>query len=133
MGLEALYLQKKEEGTLTRRLGQRVGKIMSFFDKPPIKVKGIIGDAYEIRSAVVHGSKLKEESRQPILEDVIEYLQLSIITFLEMNEEKSKSDFLSLIDHSLLEKKAHEKLKELKEGCTTWNFLEKARRKRKRE
>jgi len=114
MGLEALYLKAEERQELSHRLAQRVAKVMKFFDKQPIKVYNIIKDGYEIRSSFVHGSpSCIEEPRKAkeILDKIVEYLRKSIIVFLQIPKEKE--DFISLIDNSMLENRANEKLQQL--------------------
>jgi len=113
MGLEALYLKAKEE-ELSHRLAQRVAKLLSFREEKPIKIYNLVKEAYDIRSNFVHGSPLQNKKPQEvkkILDSIIEYLRKSIITFIQLQEEKEK--LLSLVDNALLEKQAEDKLQNL--------------------
>ena len=112
MGLEALYL--KSEGELSHRLAQRVAKLLSFFEEEPIKVYRNVKKAYNIRSGFVHGSPLQNKKPQEvkeILDNIIEYLRKSILTFIQL--QKEKKELLSLIDDALLEKQKDIKLQNL--------------------
>ena len=116
MGLEALYLKAKEE-ELSHRLAQRVAKLLSFREEKPIKIYNLVKEAYDIRSSFVHGSPLQNKKPQEvkkILDSIIEYLRKSIITFIQLQEEKEK--LLSLVDNALLEKQAEDKLQNLIEA-----------------
>jgi len=117
MGLEALYLKVEEREELSRRLAQRVAKLLSFCGEKPIKVYNLVKEAYEIRSNFVHGSPLQNKKPQEvkkILDSIIEYLRKSIIIFIQLQEEKEK--LLSLIDNALLEKHAEDRLQNLIKG-----------------
>jgi len=112
MGLEALYLES--EGELSHRLAQRVAKLLSFFEEEPIKVYRNVKKAYNIRSGFVHGSPLQNKKPQEvkeILDNIIEYLRKSILTFIQL--QKEKKELLSLIDDALLEKQKDIKLQNL--------------------
>ena len=114
MGLEALYLKAEEKEELSRRLAQRVAKLLSFFEEEPIKVYRIVKKAYNIRSGFVHGSPLQNKKPQEvkeILDNIIEYLRKSILTFIQLQNEKK--ELLSLIDEALLEKQKDIKLQNL--------------------
>ena len=114
MGLEALYLKAEEKEELSRRLAQRVAKLLSFFEEEPIKVYRIVKKAYNIRSRFVHGSPLQNKKPQEvkeILDNIIEYLRKSILTFIQLQNEKK--ELLSLIDDALLEKQKDIKLQNL--------------------
>jgi len=114
MGLEALYLKVEEREELARRLAQRVAKLLSFCEEKPMKVYNLVKEAYEIRSNFVHGSPLQNKKPQEvkkILDSITEYLRKSIITFIQLQEEKEK--LLSLIDNALLEKHTEDKLQNL--------------------
>jgi len=114
MGLEALYLKTEEKEELSHRLAQRVAKLLSFFEEEPIKVYKVVKKAYNIRSRFVHGSPLQNKKPQEvkeILDNIIEYLRKSILTFIQL--QKEKKEFLSLIDDALLEKQKDIKLQDL--------------------
>lgn len=113
MGLEALYLKKTERAELSRRLGQRAATVLKSYGKSPVKVFNILIRAYEIRSDFVHGSPLHEEKPQEmkaLLDNVLEYLRLSLLIFLILSEKVEKERILTLIDNAMLERHALEKL-----------------------
>ena len=114
MGLEALYLKISEKEELSHRLAQRVAKLMSILEHSPVKVYNIIKEAYNIRSNFVHGAPIQKEkpvNLKEILDNVLEYLRISILTFLQVGKDLEEKDrFISLLDHALLEEKALKKL-----------------------
>ena len=113
MGLEALYLKPKEE-ELSHRLAQRVAKLLSFYEERPIEIYNIIREAYKIRSDFVHGSSSQDKKPQElkkILDNIMRYLRKSIVTFIQLEEEKGR--ILALIDNALLEKRAESRLQDL--------------------
>ncbi len=114
MGLEALYLKAEEREELSHRLAQRVAKILGVFGEQPIRTYALIKKGYELRSAFVHGSSLQPGDRQKLknlLDNILEYLRKSILIFLQLKKDKEKDDFISMVDNSLLDEKAFDKLK----------------------
>jgi len=124
MALEALYLKETEREELEHRLGQRVARLLSFCGYEPLEVYNTIKESYGLRSSFVHGSPISEEKLKGIAEidkEVIEYSRLSIVLFLLLKQVSEKEKFLSLIDHSLLNENAFDKLeKTLKEHCAIY-------------
>lgn len=112
MGIEAIFLRSTEQDELSYRLRLRVAKIMGLFNEDPFIVKNKIRDAYAIRSNFVHGGLLsydkkdefaeKYESMNNLLQDILNYLRISIITILLMPI--GKDEFLATIDKSFLKK-----------------------------
>ncbi|MEE9341951.1 MAG: hypothetical protein V3V21_09895 [Thermoplasmata archaeon] len=69
--------------------------------------------SYEIRSTYVHGGFLENDKRSSIeknLRRILNYLRVSIVIFLQMQNEEGKDAFIALLQHSMLEEKAQEKL-----------------------
>ena len=110
-GLEALYLGRDEFGELRHRLAQRVAKVMHLLGKEqdPMRAYESVKKAYNIRSRFVHGG-YEELKDIKLLIRIVEYLRLSILIFMFVDNKKS---FLDLIDRSMLSEKANEKLRGL--------------------
>lgn len=113
MGLEALYLKSRERSELSLRLSQRVGKCLACFGFEPLRVFNDVMRSYEIRSTYVHGGFLENDKRSSVeknLRRILNYLRVSIVIFLQMQNEEGKDAFIALLQHSMLEEKAQEKL-----------------------
>jgi hypothetical protein len=121
MGLEALYLTELSE--LSHRLAQRVAKIMGLLGFDPREVYKEIKDAYNIRSKFIHGAsytKREIDDASRLVNKVIKYLQLSILTFLELKHvaKKDKREAIELIDASMIDPLSEEKLRDIiDENC----------------
>lgn len=120
MSLEALYLKAIEHGELSHRLGQRVGKLLSYFGSESIEVYSILAEAYEIRSRFIHGSGIESGERRRIgklTKKVLNYSRQSIIAFLQLSQVHNKDEILSKIDKSLLNVKTSNRLEKLTTNC----------------
>ena len=108
-GLEALYLKGEEKEKLSRRLAQRVSKVMYLLNRTsnPKCVYKDVKKAYGIRSAYVHGSH-KELLDRDLLDKIVDYLRLSILVFIQVSVEK---DWLV----ELIDEQSSEELKKLLE------------------
>ncbi len=119
MGLESIFL--KDDGELQElsyRLRLRVAKIMSNFGYDPFETSKIIKDAYQVRSSFVHGGLLsyknkkklveKYKSMNNLIEKLLDFLRLSIITSITVNV--SKEELIDTIDDSFLDSKSQERL-----------------------
>jgi len=116
MGLEALLLKPGEIQELPYRLGVRVAKLFGLLGHDPHEIRKVIGDAYRVRSLFAHGGQLSYERRRKleakykdvnnILLSVLEYLRILIITMILTR--RGKSEFIDLIDDSLVDKKREE-------------------------
>jgi hypothetical protein len=121
MGLEALYLTGG--GEQTHRLAQRVSRVMGLYGFSPLGVYDEIRQAYDLRSKFVHGGAFagKEiEFARQLVNKVVRYLQLSILTFLELKHKAgvSKEDIIKIIDSSLLDIQQFQYLeRHIKEKC----------------
>jgi hypothetical protein len=119
MGLEALWLDEMQE--LSFRLSLRVSKLLSLMGKQPLEVRGVINDAYRIRSTFAHGGHLEYKNKKKleskygevkeILHRVLDYLRVSIIAMVLCR--KGKHEFIGLIDDALLDPEKNEELKTL--------------------
>lgn len=119
MGLEALYLTGG--GEQTHRLAQRIARVMGLYGFSPLGVYDEIRQAYDLRSRFVHGGTFtgKEiELARQLVDKVMRYLQLSILTFLELKAGLSKEDIIKIIDDSLLDIQQLQYLeRHIKEKC----------------
>jgi len=123
MGLEALFLKSSEREDLSHRLAQRVAKCLSILNYQPIEIYRVLKQSYEVRSEFIHGAPIHEDELRnsgELANKVMEYLRLSILVFMELKKEKiEKENFISIIDNSLLNREAQEKLQSLiKEYCS---------------
>lgn len=119
MGLEALLLDAAQE--LSYRLGLRVAKIMSLLGDNPQEVRRIVKDAYNIRNLFAHGSHLSYQQKKKlelrykdikdIFSSVINYLRQLIVIMILI--QKSKDEFIDLVDDSLIDRKEEESLNNL--------------------
>jgi len=111
-GLEALYLKGGERQELSRRLAQRISKVVYLLGRTldPKSVFRDVKRAYEIRSTFVHGN-YKELRSRDLLDKIVEYLRISIIAFMQVPV--GKSELLDLIDAALIDEQSNEELNEL--------------------
>ena len=109
MGLESIFLQKNN-GELSFRLSLRVACLMKILNEDQLKVRDTIKDAYTIRSKFVHGdcigSKDEEKlakygGRDAFIKKLLEILRIALVVSITMD--MSKSDFIQILDKSLLE------------------------------
>ena len=121
--LEALFLPKVPNKSITFTLKTRISLILKYFEYDFPQCKKNIGDAYDIRSLYYHASKRKSKLRtfnriRPIIEEftneIFNYARISILVFLGLAIIKSsqKDDFLALIDESLSDDTKAEELKD---------------------
>jgi hypothetical protein len=112
MGLESLFLKGGETQELSYRLRLRIAKIFVVMGYDSHEVKGLVGDAYKVRSLFVHGAHLSYKEKRKLngkygeiknfLLSLLNYLRLSILINIFSNKEKE--EFLDLIDDSFIEK-----------------------------
>jgi len=112
MGLESLFLKGGENQELKYRLSTSIAKIFSLLGYDSYKVKGIVKDAYNIRSLFVHGSQLSYKQKiklngkygdiRSFLLLLLDYLRISIIIMIFVKKEKE--EFLDFIDDALVDK-----------------------------
>jgi hypothetical protein len=117
--LEALFLRANERAELSHRLGQRVGAVLAVWGARPIEVYRNVSQAYEIRSAYIHGSSVPQDqqaSAPALCERILDYARLSLVAFLQMRasqgDQFEKEKLLSRIDNSLLDDTARRRLRE---------------------
>ncbi len=126
--LEALYLTGENEGSITRRLGQRAAIVLKpFINYHPQEIYNKVKDAYNIRSKYIHGDALpkkfkEKESLEVLSIAIFEFVRISILIFLQLsiidNENDKKKNFLfEDLDHSLLDVKKACKLNNRLKTC----------------
>ncbi len=119
MGLESLFLKGEEREELIYRLSMRIAKIFSLLEYDS-KVKGVVKDAYKIRSLFVHGGYLSDKDKR-ILNNkhgnirsflllLLNYLRISIIMMIF---NKKKEEFIDLIDNALVDRNKDSQLNNL--------------------
>lgn len=115
MGLEALYLKSDERAELSLRLSQRTGMCLCAFNFRPLEVAKNVLRAYDTRSSYVHGGVLEASelpSIQKCLDQILDYLRVSLIVFLQMDEKENKERLLNVLHNSMLEAKSRDKLED---------------------
>lgn len=121
--LEALFLGRYEDGTITRRLTQRISVIFKIFGFDPFLISEIVKKVYSIRSNYTHGSnvRLKDlglESFDCLVKMALECNRISILIYLQLNSKINKVNLLNLIDKALLDDDSYRKLETLlKNNC----------------
>lgn len=121
--LEALFLRRNEDGTITRRLTQRISVIFKVFGFDPFLISDIVKKVYSIRSNYTHGSNvklkdLKLESFDCLVKMALECNRISILIYLQLNSKIKKDNLLNLIDEALLDDDSYRKLETLlKNNC----------------
>jgi hypothetical protein len=121
MGLESLFFRSSgDRGEFDYRLRIRIAKYMSLFSLDPITVRETVKQAYRIRSVYAHGDVLSGKylkgiktnygSLNKILEDILGYLQYSMISIL-VNDLWEKDKFVELIEDALIDEKGNLELK----------------------
>ena len=115
--LESLYLKANERSELSHRLAQRIAALLRLSNFTPIEVYKNIREAYEIRSAYIHGSTLEKKKARhasDLCKTILEYSRISLLTFLQViGEQIEKEQFINKLDNSLLEETAQKKVREL--------------------
>lgn len=113
MSLEAIYLKDNERQELEHRLGQRVAMTLAKYGHNSLEIYNKLKSSYEIRSSFVHGSPISKERQAEAAElasSIIEYSRLSIVIQLQLKGITEKDKFLNLVDNSLLNQNASDKL-----------------------
>lgn len=108
MGLESLFM--KEKDLIGYRLGLRAARVLAKLDIDPVKAKREICDAYDIRSAFVHGDTIRRDQRRKLekrygaldnlLTHILYYLRTAILTIIVADV--PKKEFIALVDDSFL-------------------------------
>ena len=121
MGLEALFIKSGEVQELVYRLTLRMSKLLSFLGYEPYEVKKIVNDAYKVRNLFAHGGHLSYKEKRKLeskykdvknlLQQLLEYLRISIIVMILSNREKD--ELIDLIDDSFIDKRQEEMLNDI--------------------
>jgi hypothetical protein len=109
MGLEALFLEERQE--LTYRCRLRVARAMSYLCEDPKDVFHLLADAYEARNHFAHGDRLPKKKRiameskykdpERIYRGVMSYLRKALVATILGGVQKHK--LIQLIDDSLVD------------------------------
>jgi len=113
--LEALLLKANERAELSHRLGQRMGMLLRFFGFQSLKVYKDIIQAYSIRSTFVHGGEVSDEKEKfasEIYKQIMEYVRVVIIIFLQIESSIEKESLICKLDNAMLDENALSKLKD---------------------
>lgn len=118
MGLESLLLRREENQELAYRLRIRIARILSVLGLDPYAAKRVANDAYTIRSAFVHGAKVKDDDSKAIikrhrsfaclLDALLDQLRVMIVV-LTMTR-AAKEELIKQIDDSFIDRLALPKL-----------------------
>ncbi len=115
--LEALLSEAGSE--ITFKLSLRVAKLLSFYGFEPLKISEQIKIAYNLRSKLLHGAELgnkKEELLKFAREythEILNYNRLCLLISLQLKLHLDKKQFIQLIDNSLIDGEANDKLGKL--------------------
>jgi hypothetical protein len=124
MGLEALYFGEGDMQELAYKLALRVSKVLSKLDMDAEETRNQMKIGYRIRSLHVHGSrpsgndwrKVQRTSMSP--EDfstkLLDYLRISILHLICSRQDKTQ--FLDLVEQSLVSREKDELLCEILKG-----------------
>jgi hypothetical protein len=120
MGLESLFLTRNENQELAYRLRTRIAKILGLLGYDPYVAKKVANDAYTVRSAFVHGDRVKDEDSKAILkrhESFKKLLasasdQLRVAIVILTTTKLTKDDLIKLIDDSFIDQRILPKLEE---------------------
>lgn len=112
MGLEALFLRGAEKNEIGYRLRTRVAKVWGLLGRDPNTAVRVVSDAYEIRSAFVHGDVISAKARRAIerrhgdfrtvLRALLEQLRVTIVLHIILK--LNKNEWLDLLDGSLVDR-----------------------------
>ena len=121
MGLEALLLPSGDHGELSYRLRLYAAKLIGSMGHDSLQVRTTVSDAYAVRSAYVHGSKVAKSQAKAIgkrhgdlkqlCPRILEYLRVGIVAAIVAG--RRKDDFVRMIDDSLLSQQAGSELDHL--------------------
>lgn len=109
--LEALFSDGNTE--ITFKIKLRVAKILSFLDYNAIEVSDKLKKAYDLRSKLVHGSKLSRELldfAKASTYEILNYNRICLIIFMQL-ESLGKLNLVKEIDNALIDTKTEEKLR----------------------
>lgn len=127
MGLEALYFKPSgEQAELTFRLSIRAARFLGLLGKGSMRVRGLISDAYDVRSGYVHGGRISYKERRALekeyeslrgfQEELIDLLRRSVVAGLVRTVDKE--EFIDAIDDTLIDSSKFDRLKDLAADAT---------------
>jgi len=98
MGLEALYNHRDSE-TIGFKLRIRVALVLCNFGFNGLDVAKKVNEGYSIRSKYAHGAMSDKKISRDFEKDLLNFLRMSILIFLQID--KTKSDFIELMNYSM--------------------------------
>jgi hypothetical protein len=133
MGMESIFLKSGgENAELEFRLSLRITQLLKNMAYDPLSVKQVVNDAYEIRSAFLHGDVLPEKRERKIaarygdslnnlLQLTLDFLRVSVIISITLPN--SKEEFVKTLDESLWNRELTDQLsREIGEGISIANL-----------
>jgi Apea-like HEPN len=109
MGLEALFLEEKQEVSYRCRL--RVARAMSYLGENPRDVFGRLADAYRCRNAFAHGDRLSTKNAQKLASryqdqeilyrSAMNYLRKALVASIVGVDKKAT--LIAMVDESLVD------------------------------
>lgn len=106
-GLEALFSNETTEISFKMRL--RIALILQYYGFDPLTVFQDVKDAYSLRSKLVHGSKTTEGKKDLLsfamdrTHEIVNYLRVCLVIFLQLKNVKGKDDLIKIIDYSFID------------------------------
>jgi len=100
MGLEALLYPNGAHGELSFRLRTYAAKLLGMLGHSPETVEKDINDGYGIRSRYVHGAKHSDPQSKALLDRILNYLRVVIVTSIVI--EVDKEDLVKVLKLSLI-------------------------------
>lgn len=121
MALEALFLENETE--LRFRLSARLSKLLGYLNEKPETVLVDTSQAYDLRSAHVHGASLTSEERircQDVLKRIWRYVRKTLIFYIlnDVTSDGKKRQFLKQLDLALVDEEKSQIIKQLSQGAT---------------
>lgn len=116
MGFESLFTFEKDRGENAYKLGIRVARLLGCFNYAVEVVRRLTEEAYNYRNKVVHGSFVSQANRSKmneILPQILNYLRVSLITFVLQSQKIGKDKLVEMIDGSAISDKRSVELKKL--------------------
>ncbi len=124
MGLESLFVS--DQGSeISYRLRMRLTKLMTLLGDDKEITENNIKKAYDYRSKIVHGTKIKSEWDKEImvlLDPVINYLRISLLVSMCLPD--SKKDFVGKIEDSFFSTNPNEDLVNALEQVRPYCFFD---------
>lgn len=103
IALESLYSKGEERTEMRFRLSNRIATMLGTTMEERVFIQDKFKKLYDLRSAVVHGSKSLSPNADTAL--VFTWLKESILRFLELSKNYSHDEIVSKIDNAMIDNK----------------------------